>query len=76
MVELNETHDGSRGSWLAAANQPQSDCLLQNLPFGVFSRSGESPRGGGAIGDQIFISKRPSLGFPASVLPVPAQTAR
>src|SRR5579883_940532 len=54
MVELNETHDGRQGSWVASANEPQSDFPLQNLPFGVFSRAGESPRGGVAIGDQLF----------------------
>jgi fumarylacetoacetase len=52
---LNETHDPSRGSWVASANQQGHDFPLQNLPFAVFRRSAsnEAFRGGVAIGDQI-----------------------
>ena len=59
MSELNQTHDPSRRSWLEAANRPDCDFPVQNLPFGVFQRlgagrgGGEAPRGGVAIGDSI-----------------------
>jgi fumarylacetoacetase len=54
MTLLNDTHDPSLKSWLAAANEG-SDFPLQNLPYGVFRRAGsnEAWRGGVAIGDQI-----------------------
>jgi fumarylacetoacetase len=54
MAELNETHDPARRSWVAAANVPDADFPIQNLPFGVFRRAGGDPRGGVAIGDRIF----------------------
>jgi fumarylacetoacetase len=51
---VNQTHDPALRSWVAAANSPDSDFPIQNLPFGVFSRKGEAePRVGVAIGDQI-----------------------
>jgi fumarylacetoacetase len=39
-----------------SANEPGTDFPIQNLPFGVFRRKGskEAPRGGVAIGDQVF----------------------
>jgi len=40
-------------SWVESANG-HSDFSLANLPLGVFSRDGEQPRGGVAIGDYIF----------------------
>ena len=55
MTLLNETHDPALRSWVAAANSPDNDFPIQNLPFAVFRRQGtsESFRGGVAIGDQI-----------------------
>jgi fumarylacetoacetase len=53
MIELNRTHDPARRSWLASANDPETDFPLQNLPFGVFREAGGSARGGIAIGDRI-----------------------
>src|SRR5436305_5216748 len=51
---LNATHDPSLTSWVASANAPDCDFPIQNLPFGVFSRKGETERRVGvAIGDQI-----------------------
>jgi fumarylacetoacetase len=51
---VNDTHDASRRSWIQAANSADADFPIQNLPFGVFSRRGESDRRiGVAIGDQI-----------------------
>lgn len=52
-MELNETHDASRRSWVPSANRPESDFPVQNLPFGIFRESGMA-RGGVAIGDSIF----------------------
>ncbi len=40
-------------SWVASANG-HPDFPLQNLPLGIFSPQGETPRGGVAIGDQIL----------------------
>src|SRR5690606_12342722 len=40
-------------SWIESANG-HSDFSVANLPLGVFSRDGEQPRGGVAIGDFIF----------------------
>ncbi len=55
MYTLNETHDPQLTSWVENANDPQGDFPIQNLPYAVFRRkgSGESFRGGIAIGDQI-----------------------
>ncbi len=43
-------------SWVESANEPGTDFPIQNLPYGIFKRKGrkERPRGGVAIGDQIF----------------------
>jgi len=54
MADLNETHDPTRRSWVEAANAPDCDFPIQNLPFGVFQSPGRAPRGGVAIGDMIF----------------------
>lgn len=54
MPSLDATHDPSLTSWVSSAQG--SDFPIQNLPFGVFRRSGtsESFRGGVAIGDRIL----------------------
>ena len=56
-MKIDETHDPALESWVESANAPDTDFPIQNLPFGIFrsrkTRS-ESPRGGVAIGDQIF----------------------
>src|ERR1700712_5295069 len=56
MLQINETHDPGLRSWIASANQPDTDFPIQNLPFAVFRRlqSSEAFRGGIAIGDQIL----------------------
>ena len=41
-------------SWVASANTATTDFPLNNLPYGVFSVGGQSPRCGVAIGDQIL----------------------
>ncbi len=54
-IPLDATHDPARKSWVEAANDPACPFPIQNLPFGVFSRSGEAVRRiGVAIGDQVL----------------------
>jgi fumarylacetoacetase len=51
---VNETHDPQRRSWVDSA-QGHPDFPIQNLPFGVFRRSGTGqPTVGMAVGDQIL----------------------
>lgn len=50
---LDETHDATARSWVESAND-HTDFPIQNLPLGVFSRPGEAPRGGMAIGAMIL----------------------
>jgi fumarylacetoacetase len=52
MPEINATHAPGRRSWVSSANG-HPDFPIQNLPFGVFSPNGGSPRGGIAIGAHI-----------------------
>lgn len=53
---IDETHDKNRSSWVPSAEgHPQFP--IQNLPFGIFSRQDGEPRGGVAIGDEIFDTK-------------------
>jgi fumarylacetoacetase len=52
---LDETHDPGLPSWVEAANAPDTDFPLTNLPFGCFRhRTAERPRVGVAIGDRIL----------------------
>ena len=56
-MKIDDTHDPALESWVEAANAPDSDFPIQNLPFGIFrSRKNrrEPPRGGVAIGDRIL----------------------
>lgn len=41
-------------SWVGGANGASADFPLQNLPYGVFSLGGETPRCGVAIGDFVL----------------------
>jgi fumarylacetoacetase len=52
----NRTHDPELKCWVESAGDPATDFPIQNLPFGIFRRKGrkEKPRGGVAIGDQVF----------------------
>ena len=56
MPVLNETHNPDLRSWVSSANSPETDFPIQNLPFAEFRRkhTGESFRGGVAIGDQVL----------------------
>lgn len=49
---MNSTNDPSLRSFVLVA--PASHFPIQNLPYGVFSRSGQSPRIGVAIGDLVL----------------------
>ncbi len=51
---LDATHDPALRSWVASANQDGTDFPIQNLPFGVFRRTGEAARGCVAIGDEVL----------------------
>ncbi|OWT76904.1 MULTISPECIES: fumarylacetoacetase [unclassified Achromobacter] len=52
---LNETHDGSIGTWVSSGNSADTDFPLQNLPLGVYSQDdGRTRRVGVAIGDMIL----------------------
>ncbi len=51
---VDETHDPARRSWVASANAPETDFPIQNLPYAVFSRDGETPRVGVALGDALI----------------------
>jgi fumarylacetoacetase len=50
---LDNTHRAGLKSWVVSANG-HPDFPIQNLPFGIFSTHGTSPRGGVAIGDEIL----------------------
>jgi fumarylacetoacetase len=50
---IDHTHDPSASSWVESA-ATHEDFPVQNLPLGVFSPRGGSPRIGAAIGDQIL----------------------
>jgi fumarylacetoacetase len=52
---VDATHDPALRSSIEAANAPDADFPIQNLPFGVFRRdAGGAPRIGVAIGDRIL----------------------
>ena len=68
MKRVDDTHDPSLKSWVESANG-HGEFPIQNLPFGVFSNSGESPRAGVAIGDVILDLAAASE---AGLLPPPA----
>ncbi len=49
---MNPTNDPALRSWVPVA--ADSDFPIQNLPLGVFRRSGETPRVGVAIGEHVL----------------------
>jgi fumarylacetoacetase len=51
-MNLDETHDPSRTSWVASAQG--SDFPIQNLPLGIFSEAKGKRRPGVAIGDYLL----------------------
>lgn len=54
MAARDATHDPALRSWVASANTAGTDFPIQNLPLGVFSTDGTTPRCGVAIGDAIL----------------------
>jgi fumarylacetoacetase len=50
---IDATHDPRRLSFVESANR-HPDFPIQNLPFVVFSKAAGTPRGGVAIGEEIF----------------------
>jgi len=58
-IAVDETHDPERRSWVESA-QGHPDFPIQNLPLGIFSKGGDAPRGGIAIGAKIFDLKAAS----------------
>ena len=50
---IDETHAPALRSWVTDANA-HPEFPIQNLPFAIFSRKGEAPRPGVAIGDHIL----------------------
>ncbi|MGF6985260.1 fumarylacetoacetase [Paraburkholderia atlantica] len=50
---VSQTTRADLKSWVESANDGKTDFPIQNLPFGVFSTGGNSPRVGVAIGDWI-----------------------
>jgi fumarylacetoacetase len=59
LSQLDETHDPARRSFVEAANAPDSDFPIQNLPFGIFSTDADPTlRIGVAIGDHVLDLKK------------------
>jgi fumarylacetoacetase len=50
---IDATHDPNRRSFVESANA-HPDFPIQNLPLGIYSKGRERPRGGVAIGSEIF----------------------
>lgn len=54
-IQLDETHDPARKSWIEPANRPDGEFPIQNLPYGVFRRNAnDRAQIGVAIGDTIL----------------------
>src|SRR6516165_10391075 len=53
-MNLDETHDPALRSFVASANAPDGDFPIQNLPYAVFRKRGETPQVGVAIGGEIL----------------------
>ena len=51
---IDATHRAELQSWIEAAQHPDSDFPIQNLPLGIFRTLEQSPRPGVAIGDRIL----------------------
>jgi fumarylacetoacetase len=62
LATYDRTHDVKAKSWLESANVSGCDFPVQNLPFGIFRRTGETTfRAGVAIGDQILDLTSPAV---------------
>ncbi len=61
-------------SWVASANDPQTDFPLNNLPYGVFD-AGQGARMGVAIGDQILDLAQVDHGLDPALVAAPSWNA-
>jgi fumarylacetoacetase len=61
-------------SWVASANDPQTDFPLNNLPYGVFD-AGQGARMGVAIGDQILDLAQVDHGLDLALVAAPSWNA-
>ncbi|MEO6446027.1 MAG: fumarylacetoacetase, partial [Gemmatimonadaceae bacterium] len=76
---LNETHAADLLSWVPGADDPRGDFPVQNLPYGVFRRTGrdEAWRVGVAIGDMIVdVTAAHDAGLLGGDADVPAAACR
>lgn len=53
MPVIDSTHDPALRSWVESA-RGHGEFPIQNLPLGIFSRPGEKPRPGVAVGDRVL----------------------
>jgi len=53
MSGIDSTHDPALRSWVESAAD-HGEFPIQNLPLGIFSRTGEKPRPGVAIGNRVL----------------------
>jgi fumarylacetoacetase len=75
MSDIDRTHAPQRRSSVASANG-HPEFPIQNLPLGIFSPPGGKPRGGIAIGDDIFdLAAALELGLLSGVAAEAAQAA-
>ncbi len=65
-MPIDDTHDRARTSWVPGSEA--SEFTLQNLPYGIFSPSGQAARPGVAIGDHIVDLQAAGLMPPANSL--------
>ena len=56
MTDLDYSHDPALQSWVESANHPEAAFPIQNLPFGMYRRCGDTGafRACTAIGDQVL----------------------
>jgi fumarylacetoacetase len=53
MAIIDDTHAPDLATWVESARD-HAEFPVQNLPLGIFSRGGDEPRGGIAIGDEVL----------------------
>lgn len=53
-ISLDHTHRAGAASWVASAQDADSDFPIQNLPFGVYRAGDAPPRIGVAIGNAVL----------------------
>jgi fumarylacetoacetase len=68
MAGIDATHDPALRSWVESA-QRHGEFPIQNLPLGIFSRPGEQPRPGVAIGDRVLDLSALAALLPREIVP-------